>query len=155
MPVLRGKTFLIFHCIFAPSWAFTSSSSSYFSPSTSPSISEYVSARKRPHHIKQHTALNGVKQSFEEGSHTNNESSDNLPPLFVDKIKEESSRNIPSTTISNDAVVSSSSSSTSLKHSIERVRIRLNAAIDGDTDTLNNDDILRKIVQEGIKFQQT
>ena len=156
MPVLRGKTFLIFHCIFAPSWAFTSSSSSssYFSPSTSPSISEYVSARKRPHHIKQHTALNSVKQSFEEGSHNNDESSDNLPPLFVDKIKEESSRNIPSTTISNDAVVSSSSS-TSLINSIERVRIRLIPAIDGDTDTLNNDDILRKIVQEGIKFQQT
>ena len=67
---------------------------------TSPSISEYVSARKRPHHIKQHTALNGVKQSFEEGSHNNDEGSDDLPPLFVDKIKEESSRSIPSTTIS-------------------------------------------------------
>jgi len=83
--------------------------------------------------------LQGSKENTDK-DYSTNEHESKLPPLFVEA-KE-------SRTYDNNAEVSISS----LIQSIERVRRRLQPNTD---DTINNDDILKQIVQEGIKFKQT
>ena len=80
--------------------------------------------------------MQGSKENTDK-DYSSNEHDNNLPPLFVEA-KE-------SRTYYDNAEVSASS----LIQSIERVKRRLLS-----DDTISNDEILKQIVQEGIKFKQ-
>jgi len=127
--------------VFLHTQAFTSASCNLQHPSPSPS-KLYPSNHwnKAQPHIKVHqtriyhtTWLQSSKENSDE------EYNDNLPPLFVDAKEFR--------TYDNNAEVSTSS----LIQSIERVRRRL---VPNNDDAISNDEILKQIVQEGIKFKQ-
>jgi len=124
--------------VFILTQAFTSSSCNLQHPSPYHPPNHWNEAQ---HYIKVHhnICLQGSKENTDK-DYSTNEHESKLPPLFVEA-KE-------SRTYDNNAEVSISS----LIQSIERVRRRLQPNTD---DTINNDDILKQIVQEGIKFKQT